>query len=77
MRNPGLRRLSMKRRQQSIVRRAHTIPNLFYLQKKTLSSIIAQKRRSDSGFFPVFSVTAVPAAKKYWTVQHDSVIMVT
>ena len=62
MRNPGLRRLSMKRRAQ-VSLPAHTIPNLFYLQKKTLSSIIAQKRRGKPGFFPAFAA-AEAAGKK-------------
>ena len=53
MRNPGLRRLSMKRLAQ-VPLPAHTIPNLFYLQRKALSSIIAQKSRPKPGFLPGF-----------------------
>ena len=51
MRNPGLRRLSMKRLAQVLLP-AHTIPNLFYLQKKALSSIIAQNRAINPVFAP-------------------------
>ena len=72
MRNPGLRRLSMKRLAQ-VPLPAHTIPNLFYLQKKTLSSIFAQKGGLRPGFFT--GIPCLYSDRQKNTGQHSMILL--